>query len=104
MDFAQAARELGRKGVTRQLLWEQYCGQGYARSCAQFCRDLKTWRERQRVTMRQSHAPGDTTFVDFGGLADLPHGDGGVFRGLRRWLCLTISRAQSAARAGMIPM
>ncbi len=34
VDFAQAARELGRKGVTRQLLWEQYCGQGYARSFA----------------------------------------------------------------------
>ena len=68
VDHHHVRAELSKKAVTLELLWSEYCEQGYSCSYSQFCRDYKAWRERMRITMRQRHQPGDTVFVDFGGL------------------------------------
>lgn len=67
-DMAETAKELSRKGVTIQLLWEEYIrdypdGYGYT----QFCRYLRDWQAAQDPTMRFEHAAGDKLFVDWAG-------------------------------------
>ena len=54
-DMVHIHRELRRKGVTLQLLWEEYKQahpDGYQRS--QFCHLYRTWAKTVDVTMRQS--------------------------------------------------
>jgi len=68
-DFAYLQRELRHKGVTLQLLWDEYresdpAGYGYS----QFCRLYAQWRGRIDVVMRQDHLAGEKLFVDFPGL------------------------------------
>lgn len=60
-DWAGVHRELGRKGVTLDLLWQEYREahpEGYQYSA--FAKQLP-------VTLRQSHAPGERLFVDYSG-------------------------------------
>ena len=69
-DFALVHRELKRKGVTLQLLWEEYREgltpeQTYGYS--QFCARYKTWRGRLKRSMRQHHRAGEKLFVDYAG-------------------------------------
>lgn len=68
-DFALLHQELRRKGVTLQLLWEEYAeahpGEHY--SYSHFCVLYREWRSRLSPTMRQTHAPGDKLFVDYCG-------------------------------------
>ena len=68
-DFAEIHQELKRKGVTRQLLWEEYRGcypeQGYGYT--QFCQRYKDWRGKLRLSMRQVHKAGEKLFVDYAG-------------------------------------
>lgn len=68
-DFAYLQRELRHKGVTLQLLWDEYReahpdGYGYS----QFCKLYREWRDRLDVVMRQDHKAGEKLFVDFPGL------------------------------------
>src|SRR5665811_1568941 len=61
-------RELRRKGVTLQLLWEEHRaahpdGHGYSR----FCEVYRTWEGRLSPTMRQTHVAGERLFVDYAG-------------------------------------
>ena len=61
-------RELRRKGVTLQLLWEEHRaehpdGHGYSR----FCELYRTWEGRLSPTMRQMHVAGERLFVDYAG-------------------------------------
>ena len=68
-DFAYLQRELRHKGVTLQLLFDEYREahpDGYAYS--QFCRLYAAWRGRLDVVMRQDHRAGEKLFVDFPGL------------------------------------
>jgi transposase len=68
-DFAAMRVELGRKGVTRRLLWREYRDrhpQGLAYS--QFCEQYRRWRGTQDLVLRQEVAPGDKLFVDYAGL------------------------------------
>lgn len=68
LDFQWIHRELRRKHVTKQLLWEEYRGQhanGYGYS--QFCQLYLEFTKRLSVTMRQSHKAGERLFVDFSG-------------------------------------
>ena len=74
VDHQYLRDELSKKGVTLETLFFEQRDQGYQCSYSQFCRDYRAWRERQRITMRQQHLPGDTVFVDFGGLT-VPVGD-----------------------------
>lgn len=67
-DFAELHRELGRRGVTRLLLWEEYKSahpDGWQYSV--FCDQYRRWRARQELVLRQDHAPGDKLFVDYAG-------------------------------------
>lgn len=68
-DFAQLHQELKRKGVTRYLLWEEYCAEHpqHHYSYTQFCFHYQEWRKRLRVTLRQTHRAGEKMFVDYCG-------------------------------------
>ncbi len=61
-------KELRRKHVTLQLLWEEYRdahpdGYGYSR----FCDLYKRYTGTVEVSMRQTHIAGDQVFVDYSG-------------------------------------
>jgi transposase len=61
-------RELGRRGVTRLLLWEEYKSahpDGWQYSV--FCDQYRRWLARQERVLRQEHAPGEKLFVDYAG-------------------------------------
>jgi transposase len=67
-DWPVVHRELGRKGVTLDLLWQEYKEihpDGYLYSG--FCEHYRQWVGKLSVTMRQTHAPGDKLFVDYAG-------------------------------------
>lgn len=67
-DFAHLHRELGRRGVTRLLLWEEYKSahpDGWQYSV--FCDQYRRWLARQERVLRQEHAPGEKLFVDYAG-------------------------------------
>ncbi len=61
--------QLGRKGVTRRLLWREYREQ-YPQGLeySQFCEVYRRWRKTQDLVLRFEHAPGDKLFVDYAGL------------------------------------
>lgn len=67
-DWALVNRELKRKHVTLQILWDEYDevhpdGYRYSR----FCELYRSWEARLPVTMRQTHLGGDKLFVDYAG-------------------------------------
>ncbi len=68
-DWAEVHRELGHKGVTLALLWEEYrkvhgaASYGYS----WFCQNYRQWAERIKVVMRQPHKFGEKAFVDYAG-------------------------------------
>src|SRR3979490_3610394 len=67
-DWAAAHRELKRKHVTLQILWDEYIERqpdGYRYS--RFCELYRGWASRISVTTRQTHAGGDKLFVDYAG-------------------------------------
>ncbi len=60
--------ELGRRGVTKQLLWQEYRSdhpQGY--SYSQFCEHLGRHLKRDLAVMHFTHRPGEQLQVDFAG-------------------------------------
>ena len=68
-DFALIHQELKRKGVTLQLLWEEYRAahpEGAYRY-SQFCWHYGRFRERLKRSMRQVHRAGDKLFIDYSG-------------------------------------
>src|SRR5215475_2699212 len=65
-DWAAVQRELKRKHVAQQILWDEYIErfpEGYRYS--RFCELYRGWVSRISVTIRQSHADGDKLFVDY---------------------------------------
>jgi transposase len=64
------ARPRFRRGVTLELLWQEYReqypdnGYGYSR----FCDLYRRWRGQLDVVMRQEHRAGEKLFVDFAGV------------------------------------
>lgn len=68
-DFAQMHRELKRKGVTLQLLWEEYreSAQGVPYSRSRFCERYLAFVGTLRRSMRQTHVAGEKLFVDYAG-------------------------------------
>ena len=67
-DFAHLHRELGRRGVTRLLLWEEYkSGHPDGWQYSVFCDQYRRWLARQELVLRQDHVPGDKLFVDYAG-------------------------------------
>jgi transposase len=67
-DWSAVHREMGKKGVTLDLLWQEYREQhpdGYQYSA--FCDHYRAFAQALPVTLRQSHAPGERLFVDYSG-------------------------------------
>jgi transposase len=69
-------KELGRKGVTLLLLWQEYRqsrpqGLGYSR----FCELYRLWADTLDPVMRQVHLPGEKMFVDWAGQTVAIHND-----------------------------
>ena len=68
-DWAAVAHEKKRKGVTLQLLWQEYRGverDGY--SYSQFAEHYRRWRATLDPVLRQEYRAGERTFVDYAGL------------------------------------
>ena len=70
-DWSALHQELKRKGMTKQLLWEEYTQQHPNRcySYSQFCDRYNHWRGLQKRSMRQTHKAGEKCFVDYCGQA-----------------------------------
>ena len=67
-DWPAVRQELTRKGVTLQLLWDEYKTQhpdGY--QYTQFCRHYHAWAATIEPVLRQVHIAGERTFVDYAG-------------------------------------
>lgn len=62
------AKRLKRRGMTKQLLWEEYyaCHPG-GYHYTQFCHHFRVFLESGDVTMRQPHDPGDMAYLDYTG-------------------------------------
>ena len=68
-DWARIHQELKRKGMTLQLLWEEYTAQ-YPNRCysySQYCERYRQWQKQQKRSMRQNHKAGEKCFVDYCG-------------------------------------
>lgn len=66
--FPYCKEELGRKGVTRQILWAEYRknhpnGYGYS----QFCEHFVRWSESYNATLHIEQQAGDKMYIDFTG-------------------------------------
>lgn len=68
-DFEAMDAELATKGVSRQLLWEEYRAQAPsgALSYSQFTTLYREHRKCRSVVMRQHHVPGERVYVDYSG-------------------------------------
>jgi transposase len=67
-DWSWVHQELKKKGVTLQLLWEEYKEihpDGYQTS--QFYEHYNRWKKKLDVTLRQNHKAGEKMFVDYAG-------------------------------------
>lgn len=68
-EWAYIHKELRRKGVTKQLLCEEYLEtypDGYQYS--QFCEHYRRWAKTLDVCMRQTYRAGEKLFVDYSGM------------------------------------
>jgi transposase len=68
-DFNEMLDELKQKGMTRQLLWEEYAQTypGAHYSYSRFTVLYRRWRNKQQLSMRQIHRVGEKLFVDYCG-------------------------------------
>jgi transposase len=67
-DWRWIHRELGRKHVTLQVLWEEYAAahpDGYKYS--RFCELYRRWEGKLPLVMRQTYVGGEKLFVDYAG-------------------------------------
>jgi transposase len=72
IDFDWIQRELGRVGVTLQLLWGEYAQAAQSAGVhpyqySQFCELYGSWRKKRRLSMRQVHRGGEKVFIDYSG-------------------------------------
>lgn len=76
--------ELKRKGVTKQLLWQEYAERNSNNhySYPQLCRHYKSWASKLQPSMRQNHVAGEKLFIDYcGPTVQLVNPDTGECRG-----------------------
>jgi transposase len=77
INFGEVFREMrGKKHVTLQLLWEEYCqsGSGGHYSYSTFCDMYKEWKKPLNATLRKNYQAGQYLFVDFSG-SKIPYYD-----------------------------
>lgn len=68
-DWTRLDQELRRKGVTRQLLWEEYRREHPAGwQYATFNEQYRKWKTRSGLSLRQIHRAGEKLFVDYAGV------------------------------------
>jgi len=68
-DWSEVHRELKKKGVTRRLLWLEYCEETEAAySYPQFCELYNRWAKKLDPVMRLAHKAGEKLFIDYAGL------------------------------------
>ena len=69
-DFAAIGKSLGRKGMTRRLLWERYrdAEPATAYSYERFTELLAEYANEHDLSMLQEYVPGERGFVDYSGL------------------------------------
>lgn len=72
IDCERIASELERRGMTMSLLWNEYCEAALARGeepymYSAFCREYRSWAQRNDVRMRIEHRPAQTIQVDWVG-------------------------------------
>lgn len=60
---------LTHKGVTKQLLWQEYQAEHgtNALGYTQYCNHYRAWKGQLRRSMRQTHKAGEKLFIDFCG-------------------------------------
>ena len=69
INFAKIHQELCRKGVTLQLLWDEYQSeQENALSYSRYCHYYRLYKKSLKRSMRQTHKAGDKVFIDYSGL------------------------------------
>ena len=69
-NFAYIHKELRRKGVTLELLHEEYATSnpnGYY-GYTWFCNEYKKYSKKVNISMRQVHVAGEKLFIDFSGM------------------------------------
>lgn len=68
-DYAAMHKELKKKGVTKQLLWEEYkqVHQDNGYQYSQYCQRYRNWVKTLQRSMRQTHKAGEKLFIDYCG-------------------------------------
>jgi len=82
-DYARMHQELKRRGVTLQLLWEEYHASEGERAYrySQFCERYRRFAATLKRSMRQIHRAGDKLFIDYSGVkAEVIDGTTGEIR------------------------
>jgi transposase/DNA replication protein DnaC len=69
-NFAMIHVEMRRKGMTLQLLWEEYVAGHEGQKAyhyTRFCTLYRAWNDRLKRSMRQNHVAGEKLFIDYAG-------------------------------------
>jgi len=71
-DYEKVHKELGRKGVTLTLLWDEYCGEcrttnAIPYSYSHFVLNYNKYARSEKATMHLTHKPGEVMQVDWAG-------------------------------------
>jgi len=68
-DWAKVHQTLAQKHMTLVLIWEDYAKpiDDKAYSYTQFTRRYKAWCNKNKISMRFEHVPGDKAFIDYSG-------------------------------------
>jgi transposase len=66
-DFEYILKEIKKKGVTLQLLWEEYSSNKNGYSYSRFCALYQAWKVSNETSMLQDHKAGVDTFIDYAG-------------------------------------
>lgn len=68
-DYQLIHQELKQKGVTLELLWEEYqhIDTTTAYSYSEYCRQYRIWKKQLKPSLRQNYKAGEKTFVDYAG-------------------------------------
>lgn len=68
-NWSDIHKELKRKGVTRQLLWQEYKKKDpNGRQYSWFADKYRDWAKTHKLWMHQPHKAGEEVYVDFSGL------------------------------------
>ncbi len=101
-NWSEFHQQLKKKGVTKQLLWQEYVERNADNnySYPQLCRIYKEWRSRQQPSMRQTHQYGEKLFVDYcGPTIPIVNPDTGEYRGAQVFVAVMGGSSYTYAEA-----